>query len=353
MVSAKHMAMARAISALPDHKHPLKNPSIIATLDPNAQRNLKIIASDPTLSAIATGNAASHTGNAASQTTGGGPSATDPTGSSTTNAQLGWGNAFTTGRNPRVRHVLLGFAATVLAAGAANVVVKATPNVDFKPNRMVIQPGFSGTIAGVQSGIRPQYVSNAAEDADMYQPLSYGGELDLDAVRAAVSIVGQITNSNATASQTFYGAFIGQAIGMPYRRLTSKLMDGSMGTSGSVSASGTGSLVLTPLIQYTARKVLFTPGASFSDAFIITSITAGIQNQLMSGDPIPASVFSDLYPLFVDLDVVKPSVPLTIAYQNVSAGAATLKGTTRGDVNPMDLARYSNMSDVGGSPAGA
>jgi hypothetical protein len=121
---------------------------------------------------------------------------------------------------------------------------------------------------------------------------------------------------------------------------------GSLGTSGSVAASGAGSLVLTPLIEYTPRKLLFTPGASFADAFIITNITAGIQPQLMSGDPIPASVFTDLFPLFVDFDLCKTNTPLTVYYQNVSAGAAVLKGSSRGDCDPQDLVRYGGLDDV-------
>jgi hypothetical protein len=281
----------------------------------------------------------------------GGASATDPTGAtkgrSNSGGDLGWGSGFGHYRKANIRHVLLGIAATVLTAGQANVQFKATPQVDFKPDAMVVMPGFSGTIASVQSGVRPQYVSTAAEDADMYQPLSYGRELDLDAVKAAVSIIGQVTNSNATAAQTMYGCFIGEAVGKRYRKLKSKLQVGSLGTSGSVSSNGTGSLTLVPQIEYTTRKIILTPGASFSDAFIITSISCGVQNQLMSFDPLPASVFSDLFPLFLDLDVVKPGVTLTIGYQNVSGGAAVLKGSTRGDCDPEDLVNFQGMTDVG------
>ena len=343
MAERKHVAMANALARLPDHQHPLKNPKAAASLSDGARQSLAAIVQDPSLHAVAVGQGG---------TTGGGPSATDPTSSHSVNRGLAWGNVLS-GRNPMVRHVLLGITAVALTANQQNAPFKATPNVDFKTNRMTTFPGFSGTVSGIQSGVRPQYVTNASEDTDIYQPLSFGGEIDLDAVKAAVPINGFVNNGNATAAQTFYGAFIGEAIGIKYRKYTSKLMDGSMGTSGSVSANGTGSLVLTPLIAYTARKVLFTPGAGFSDAFIITTITAGIQNQLMSNDPIPASVFSDLYPLFVDFDRVSPSVPLTIAYQNVSAGSAVLKGSTRGDVDPADLARYTNMTDIGGVVAGA
>lgn len=352
--------MAHHIKNLHPSKNPFTNPAhgaAVSAADPQAAANLAAIHADPELKAIATGQADSDIGtgsNPGGSTVGGGggvPTATDPTGSVATGAGLGWGNE-RAGRNPGVRHVLLGFTALTLTAAQTNAAAKATPNVDFKPNRFVSMPGVTGTISQIQSGIRPQYVSGASEDLDMYQPLSYGGELDLDAVKAAVPINAFVTNGNATASQTFYGCFIGQAIGMKYRRMTSKLMNGSLGTSGSVSAAGTGSLVLTPQIAYTARKVILTPGTTFSDAFIITSITAGIQNQLMSNDPIPASVFSDLYPLFVDFDRVTPSVPLTVAYTNVSTGAATLKGSTRGDCNPADLARYTNMTDIGGMPAG-
>lgn len=345
MATQAHRQFAQALSQLPPERHPLKNPQAARKLAPRGRQLLAGVVADPDLHQMALGNDRSGT-------IGGGPSATDPTNVHSVNRGLGWGNAYA-GRNPMVRHLMVGVTAVALTAGQANAPFKATPNVDFKPNRFSSMPGFSGTVSGIQSGVRPQYVSNAAEDADMYQPLSYGGELDLDAVKAAVPINGFVNNGNATAAQTFYGAFIGEAVGVKYRQFTSKLMDGSLGTSGSVSASGTGSLVLTPLIQYTVRKVLLTPGASFSDAFIITSITAGIQNQLMSNDPIPASIFTDLYPLFVDFDPVKPSVPLTIAYQNVSSGAAVLKGSTRGDVDPADLARYVNMSDIGGQPAGA
>ena len=344
MAHPDHIKMARTLATLDDDRHPLKSATAAAKLSSQARRNLAAIVADPKLHAMAVGSDGGGT-------VGGGPSATDPTQSHSVNKGLGWGNAFG-GRNPMVRHLMLGVTAVTLTAGQANVAWKATPNVDFKLNRFSSMPGFSGTISGIQAGVRPQYVTNAAEDADMFQPTSYGGELDVDPVKAAVSINGFVNNGNATASQTFYAAFIGEAVGVKYRKFTSKIMNGSLGTSGSVSANGTGSLVLTPLLQYTARKVLFTPGAAFSDAFIITAITAGVQNQLMSNDPIPASVFNDLYPLFVDFDVVKPSVPLTIQYQNVSAGAAVLKGSTRGDCNPSDLARFGDMTDIGGnSPA--
>ena len=338
MANATLHEVAKSISRLKPEDHPMHSAAARQRLGPIAQRNLAAIEADPTLTQIAKSKVQP------------GSTTTDPTGSRRTDASVGWG-PWDTMRNPKVRHVLLGFTPALSIATGATVAVKATPNVDFKANRMEILPGFNGVIAGVQSGIRPQYVSSAAEDADMYQPLSYGGELDLDAVKAAVAINGQVTN-NAVGAQSFWGAFIGQAIGMKYRPLTSKLMVGSLGTSGSVAANGTGSLVLTPAIAYRCRKVLVTPGAGFGDAFIITSIQAGIQPQLMSPDPIPASVFTDLYPLFVDFDPTNPSVPLTIQYQNVSAGAAVLKGSTRGDVNKADLAQYENMSDIGGQPAG-
>lgn len=333
-------AMAVNLAKLPKDKHPVHSPTAKAKLSSSGKAKLNAIMSDPHLASIATSGTP--------------PSATDPTGGTQTKSNaggtLGWGSGFSHLRSPNIRHVLLGITAVALTAGQANAPFKATPNVGFKPDRMVVMPAFSGTVAAVQSGVRPQYVNQAAEDADMYQPLSYGGELDLDSVKAAVSIVGQVTNANATAAQTFYGCFVGEATGTKYRTLTSKLQVGSLGTSGSVSANGTGSLTLTPLLSFTARKVLFTPGSAFSDAFIITSITCGVQPQLMSGDPIPASVFSDLFPLFVDFDPCKPAVPLTVNYQNVSGGAAVLKGSTRGDCDPEELASYAaGLDDVSDS----
>lgn len=337
-------SMAKALSRLPPNANPLHNPDAHAKLSPQAQAKVNAIKAGPSLHMQAVSGASS-SGQAD------GPSATDPTGATKAKTRaggdLGWGSGFSHLRMPGVRHVLLGVTALTLAAGVTSK-MQATPLTDFKPDRFVSMPGFSGTIAGIQSGLRPQYVSQVGEDADMYQPISYGGELDLDAVKASIAIIGQVTNGNATASQTFYGAFIGEALGKKYRAITSKLQVGSLGTSGSVSASGTGSLTLYPLIEYTARKVLFTPGASFSDAFIITSISSGIQPQLMSGDPVPASVFSDLFPLFVDFDPVTANVPLIFNYQNVSAGAAVLKGSTRGDCDPEDLVKYGGLTDVAG-----
>ncbi len=342
MVAASHhVEMARNLARLPPHEHPLMSPTARAKLGPIAQKNIAAIEADPALTAIAKSTNAT---------------ATDPTGSRQTDKSVGWG-PWETNRNPRVRHVLLGITPALAIAAGATVNVNATPRVDFKGNRVVLFPGFNGTYANLQSGVRPQYVSAAAEDADMYQPASYGGEIDMDAVKASITISAQVTN-NAGGAQSFWGAYMGQVIGqnnrvVGARRLQSKLMNGSLGTSGSVAANGTGSLTLTPLLKYTARKVLVTPGASFSDAFIITNIQAGVQPQLMSPDPIPASVFNDLYPLFVDFDPTSQAVPLIVSYQNVSAGAAVLKGTTRGDVDPRELAQFENMTDIGGHPAGA
>lgn len=365
----KHLAsMAGAISQLPAHMNPLRSPAAAAKVHPSVLPKLQAIQANPALHNLATNGqgstaAATNAINSgaggsgmappagATSAFGGGSDPADPTGTRVHHGGTGWGAGAAQGimRDSRVRHVLLGFTALTLTAGQTGALAKATPTVDFKPNRMIAMPGVTGTIQNIQSGIAPQYVSGAAEDLDMYQPVSYGGEVDLDPVDASVPINAFVNNGNATAAQTFYGAFIGEAVGIEYREFSSKIMAGSLGTSGSVSASGTGTLTLTPLIRYTTRKISVTPGASFSDAFVITAITAGIQNQLMSGDPIPASVFSDLFPLFVDFDVVKPSVPLAVSYQNVSAGAATLKGTTRGDVDPSDLVRFKKMTDVGGA----
>jgi hypothetical protein len=328
---------ATALARLPASQHPITNPAQLQKLSPSAQARVNAVANHPVLRAVALG-----------QTTA--ASVTDPTGS--TQAQtndggnLGYGMGYGHQRIPNVRHVLLGVAALALTAAQANAKFTATPQVDFKPGKFVAMPGFNGSVANVQSGVRPQYVSTAGEDADMYQPLSYGSELDLDAVKAAVSIQGQVTNGNATATQTFYGAFIGEAVGKSYRPLSSKLQTGSLGSSGSVSANGTGTLSLTPQLDYTVRKLILTPGATFSDAFIITSISAGVLPQLMSGDPIPASVFTDLYPLFVDFDKVSAATSLSINYQNVSGSAAVLKGSTRGDCDPTQLASYGAMASV-------
>lgn len=330
------------LAKLPADKHPFHNPmhmARIARQDPKLHRQLQRIQANPTMAA-----AASSGGSGAVSTSavaGAIPTAADPTGTNVAGqaGNLGWGQMIG-GRLPNVRHVLLGFAALALGAGASGQAT-ATPNVAFKGNAFVGMPSvlFGGTVSQFQSGIRPQYVTLASEDLDMYQPLSYGRELDLDPVKAAVAINATVTNG-AAGTATFYGALIGVAVGVKYREQTSKLMNGSLGSSGAVSAGGTGSLTLTPLIGYTPRKVLFTPGSGFSDYFIVTSITAGIQNQLMGVSPIPASVFNDLFPLFVDFDRISPAVPLTVNYQNVSASAGTLKGSTRGDVNAADLAKY-------------
>lgn len=330
------------LSRLPPNRHPFHNPTVMARVakqDPQLHKQLVAIQSNPQTAAAASSGGSGAVSTSAVE--GASPTAADPTGTNVAGqpGNLGWGQMLG-GRMPNVRHVLLGFAALMLAAAATGQAT-ATPNVAFKANAFVGMPAvlFSGTISQFQSGIRPQYVTLAAEDLDMYQPLSYGRELDLDPVKAAVNINASVTNSTG-GTATFYGALIGVAVGVKYREQTSKLMNGSLGTSGSVSAGGTGSLTLTPLIGYTPRKVLFTPGSAFSDYFIVTSITAGIQNQLMGPSPIPASVFNDLFPLFVDFDKISPAVPLTVNYQNVAASAGTLKGSTRGDVNSADLAKY-------------
>jgi len=347
----QHLAsMAVQLGKLPAHANPMHSQEAMNKLAPVAQARVQAIAADPTLKPLAM-SAGAGGGGGGTSTPGGKVSQTDPSGATkpmtSGGGDFGWGAGVGHLRNQKIRHVLLGIAATALTAGQANVQWKATPLVDFLPHQLIAMPAVTGTVSGIQSGVRPQYVNTAAEDLDMYQPLSYGKELALDAVTAAVSIVGFVTNGNATAAQTFYGCFIGEAVGKSYRPITSKLQVGSLGTSGSVAAAGTGSLTLTPLIEYTTRKILFTPGSTFSDAFIITSITCGIQNQLMSSDPIPASVFNDLYPLFLDLDRVKAAVPLTINYTNATAGtSATLKGTTRGDCDPADLINYGGMTDV-------
>lgn len=328
---------AMALSRLPADAHPIHNPSQMNKLSAGAKARVQAVANNPQLRAIATGKATA-------------ASVTDPTGATQPQTNqggtLGYGMGYGHRRGPSVRHVLLGISVLTLTAAQANVKFSATPLVDFKPDKFVALPGFNGTIANIQSGVRPQYVSTSGEDADMYQPLSYGSELDLDAVKAAVAIQGQVTNGNATATQTFYGAFIGEAVGKAYRPLSSKLQTGSLGTSGAVSSNGTGTLTLTPLLDYTVRKVIFTPGSAFSDAFVITSISSGVLPQLMSGDPIPASVFTDLYPLFVDFDRVSAAVPLSIAYQNVSSGSAVLKGSTRGDCDPNQLVQFSGLATV-------
>lgn len=348
----KHAAYAMKLSKLPTGSNPLLSHSAMQAVQakqPSLVPHLQAIAMHPQLSALATNGAGAQTLPGGSA--GAGPtqvSATDPTGASNVNRSVGWGaGASTSRRLPNVRHNILGFTAQSVASATSNVKVTATPAVNFKGQRIVLAPtvvSATGQISGVTVGVRPQFAASTGEPFDVYSPTSYGGEIDMDVCPAAIQISAYISNS-ATVSFSFYGAIVGEAVGVPYRPLSSKLQVAGLGATV-VTAGATATITLAPQMDYTVRRISLTPGGTFSDGFIITQILCGVQNQLMSGDPIPASVFNDLFPLAIDLDKINAATNLQIVVQNILTVSAVFQGTTRGDVDPQDLAKWGPMQSA-------
>lgn len=342
--NAQHAALAHSLSLKPASQNPFLSAGAMTAVQQNAPHllpHLAAIAANPTLLAHATSGGSRGAGGSGGAAMGQ-PSATDPTGSSNPNRGVGYGQMLM-GRQSNVRHNLLGWKATAVTTGGANQIVTSTPLLSFKPNRIVIAPTLivaGNSIQQFQVGVRPQFAATTAEPFDVYGPTTYSGEVDFDVIPAAIAMSAYV---NTTASATFYACSIGEVIGQPYRPYSSKLQVAGLGST-TVAAGASATIALSPLIDYTVRKIALTPGAAYSDAFIITSITCGVQNQLMSTDPIPASVFSDLYPLFLDLDKVSAAVPLTLIVQNITTASAVFQGTTRGDVDPSQLSRWGSMT---------
>lgn len=338
MLTDSHVTYARKLGAMNPAQNPFVNPSAMAALAkqaPHLVPHLMSIAQDPSCYALAMGSSGdfSPTG-----------SATDPTGASSRNRGLGW-NSGQTLRMPNLRHNILGFKATAVAAGVSGQIFNAKPAVPFKGQRIVLDPisiAAGGSIRGIQVGVRPQFAAVTDEPWDVYGPASYAGDIDLDVCPAAIDITSTVTS---VANGTLYGAIIGEAIGQRYRALTSKLQVAGLGST-TVAAGATATITLAPQMDYTIRKLALVPGTGFSDGFVIKSILCGVQNQLMSTDPIPASTFTDLFPVFLDLDKINAATNLSLVVTNVTGGNAVFAGTTRGDVDPSQLAKWGQMQSA-------
>ncbi|MDP9002369.1 MAG: hypothetical protein M3O46_19935 [Myxococcota bacterium] len=316
-----HAPMARAFAAMPPHLNPIVTPSAATKLPAHLQPIANAIASDPELSAIATG---------ASSASGGSPDdASDRV----------VGNQGTQHRLPGVRHQICGMAPIVFA-GAGSATGVFSPQTRFKGDRLVIP---SATVAGVTLsnmlvGTKPQYAAASVEASDMFEEQSTGGIWDLDLCDVGQKI--QATFA-ATAAGTVYACIIGQAIdGKPYPRMRSVMK--RIGFQNiAIGAGANFNVTIAPQVRFKTRRIILDDATA--KYFVINSFNIGITPQFISGDPVPAAAFTELaQDMWLDFDEAYIGNVLTLNVTNFDAAAHNFQGALLGDIDPRDLASASN-----------
>lgn len=322
------MPIARSFASMPANLNPLRNPSARARLPAHLQPHVDAIAANPTLAAVASG---------ASTPSGATPGPSGGSGASySTATQLSLApNQSQFKRLPDVRHQVCGMAPAVFG-GAGSLAGKFTPQVRFKGNRLVIPSNTHAgtTISNMLVGTKPQYAAASTEPFDMFEEQSTGGVWDLDVCEIGQVIQMSIT---ATAATTVFACIIGEALdGKPYPMLRSPLK--RIGFTQNVLASATTSVTITPQVRFKTRKLILDD--STASNFTIVSFNVGITPQFISGDPVPASAFTELsQDVWLDCDEAYIGNVITLTVTNNDGGAAhVFGGALLGDVDPRDLA---------------
>lgn len=350
--SPEHIKLAAKLSNVHPSEHPLHNPQVMAGLqrtNPDLANHIRAIGNHPVLRKVATPPAATTGGNGSGAmqsptvgpggSGGAGPtqsSATDPTGATNPNRAMAYGNRANVRRLSNIRHQLCGFKSVALTATTNNQPVAATPQVAFKTERIVLAPtvvAAGGSIAQFIVGNKNQVAGNTVEPFEVYSATSYAGEVDFDICQAALSISAL---ANTVGNVQFYGALVGLVQAKPIRPKHTKVMPMGLGITA-VGAGLSTTVTIFPQIDFVTRKVALTTGATFADAFVINSIMCGNQLQFASQDPVPASVFTDQYDLYLDFDMCNAAVGLTFNITNISDASATFQGTLRGDIDPAQM----------------
>jgi hypothetical protein len=319
--------MARELAKLPRHKNPLLNPAAHDALPADLKPHVAAIAAHPELAAVATGSS-------------GGPmpgsSPSGGTGSSFQNqpdAVMPSQALFK--RLPNVRHQVCGMPGVVFAAAATSPGT-FSPQVRFKPNRLVIPSGtLAGTtISNMLVGVKPQYAAASVESFDFFEEMSTGGLWDMDVCEIGQKITFNITVTGAT---TVFAALIGEMLdGRAYPMLRSPIKRIAATTGGTVAAGASFTFNIAPQVRFKARKLLADDvTAKF---FNLTAFTVGITPQFISGDPVPLSAFTEVaQDVWLDCDEAYVGNLISLTVTNTDAAVHALNVSFLGDVNPADL----------------
>jgi hypothetical protein len=314
-------AVASAFARMPAHLNPIKNPGMAARMPAHLQPHIAAIAADPSLAAVATG--ASTPSGAVTSTSGANTMSPSP-------------SSFK--RLPEVRHQICGAGALVFA-GAGAAALTFTPQVRFKPQRLVIP---SGTLAGTKIsnmlvGAKPQYAASSVERVDLFEEMSTGGMWDMDVCEVGLKVQATIQVLGAT---TVYACLIGEALdGKPYPPIKSPLKRIGV-ESLAIAAGATVPVTIQPQVRFKPRRVMFDDVTA--KYFVINSFNIGITPQFISGDPVPAGAFTEVaQDVWLDCDEASVGNVLTFNVTNTDVAARDFAGALLGDVDPRDLASAS------------
>ena len=354
--------MAHTMRRLGPNKNPVINPQAMANVPARSQPLVKAVMSSPYHAAIASG---AHPGT--SLPAGSGIDTGDPgsgtAGTSTANSNLGYGPAHMR-RTPNTRHQVLGFTSTSCGTGAPTQVT-AVPYRPFRASRAVIGAYFIGatavaaggsTVGLWQVGAAPQFAAVTSEPVGIFASGLNGGYCDFDEAAPAIGIGCTVT---AQTTATFYGALIGSTRRQKdNNRPTETKVQRLPIPQVSVAAAGTLTTAqgtVTPIMQFWGRQIIadglindhvgLTSAASTgSAAFNLASLYVGADPQFMnlpsSTAPVPWCTFSNLFDLFLDLDMADTAVPYAFSATNIGTVSAVFGGVVLGDVDKRRLSSY-------------
>lgn len=264
-------------------------------------------------------------------------------------------------RQPTERHQLLGFNSTSIGTGATSSVT-ATPYAPFRGRRLVLSPltiatGSPGYVNTLQVGVRPQFAALNNEPLEMFAAGMQSGYCELDEATPAIGIS---MNVAVTATVTVYGCVVGitrrnKADNRP-QGANRKLLRMPLNISAGLAAAGSANYTVTPTLKFWARKIAL--GEADQNAETIMGLTAvaatGCAGQNTTGlfvgpnsqlanlptatAPVPSSVFTPLYDLWLDLDMADTAVPITFQQTTISTVSCFFAGVIEGDAQYSDLA---------------
>jgi len=117
-------------------------------------------------------------------------------------------------RHPnRSREYVVGFDSVVAVAGGALFTAVQTPQVVFRPERLIIPSDIAGLflVANVLIGKNPAFAAAGAVPARTFSELGVGVRLQCDTVQPGMSIALQVQNISAAPAR-FTASFIGSAV---------------------------------------------------------------------------------------------------------------------------------------------
>jgi len=305
--------------------NPIINPSALqsaAVQLGTTPASLQTIAATPALAALATG-------------------ATTPpaTASASTSVETG-GSSFDPAnftRLPSKRHMLLGMAAAT-TAGAGTAACVFTPQVDVKPNHLMLPSNqtWMTAVSNCLVGAFPQSVAATNDDPEEFWETSLGGMWDLDECEVGLEVTFNLGHSIAATS---YGVLTCEAADQKAYSLPRSALK-RVGLGQTVVGPGLtvvpgGSLGITPQVGFKPRKVMLSANVA---GLIILNWQIGINPCFASKDPVPALALSTFAQyLWFDLDEARVGNGVFFGVYNPTTANITFSGGMLGDVNPGDV----------------